>query len=366
MVEKDPKSDLSRLDALALAEIGMEAAVARSLDGFARNVLPQAADILRADAAFLYAADPRLPKARFFQSGLPSRVRSAVKACCSERLASGDVPGGTIPLTPSTGGGGRDKTQARALRADGACVGFFGVLGARSPAAVRDTIWDHAADILGPTVDRLVTKYENEKQLAQLNTYMMVSSMLSQSMDLHELLNIVLNSCIEAVGAEAASVLLLDDEQTSFRFYQVAGPASPLLAGSTFPADKGIAGSVARLRTPEIVNDVASDSRFYGKLDTESGFATRNLIAIPLDAAGELVGVLEVLNKSEGSNFDDDDCVLLVTLAEEIAFAIRNAKIFEYVADTYCKQRQGRLSCKGCKRPLGSWTPCVKYREAAL
>ena len=49
--------------------------------------------------------------------------------------------------------------------------------------------------------------------------------------------------------------------------------------------------------------------------------------------------------------------------AEEIAFAIRNAKIFEYVVQSYCKQKQGQLSCRGCERPLGSWTPCVKYRE---
>jgi hypothetical protein len=48
-------------------------------------------------------------------------------------------------------------------------------------------------------------------------------------------------------------------------------------------------------------------------------------------------------------------------VAEEIAFAIRNAKIFEYVVNSYCKQRQGETSCKGCKRPLKSWTPCAKY-----
>lgn len=46
--------------------------------------------------------------------------------------------------------------------------------------------------------------------------------------------------------------------------------------------------------------------------------------------------------------------------AEEIAFAVRNAKIFELALNAYCKQRQGQSSCKGCKRPLGSWTPCAK------
>lgn len=46
--------------------------------------------------------------------------------------------------------------------------------------------------------------------------------------------------------------------------------------------------------------------------------------------------------------------------------AIRNARVFEYVVSTYCKQRQGQRSCHGCERPHGSWTPSVKYREVGV
>jgi hypothetical protein len=71
--------------------------------------------------------------------------------------------------------------------------------------------------------------------------------------------------------------------------------------------------------------------------------------------------VLEILNKFEG-DFLEEDLLFLKTIAEEIAFAIRNGKLFEVVVKSYCKIRQGENSCRGCKRPLGSWTPCVKYR----
>ena len=87
------------------------------------------------------------------------------------------------------------------------------------------------------------------------------------------------------------------------------------------------------------------------------------MIVVPLVAGEEKVGVMSVLNKINEGNFTQEEHQSLKLIAEEIAFAIRNARIFEYVADSYCKQRQGLLSCKGCKRPLGSWTPCVKYRE---
>ena len=204
---------------------------------------------------------------------------------------------------------------------------------------------------------------EMERQLAHLNAYMTVSSALAQSLGLHDVLEIALYCCMDLVSAEAASVLLLDDEKANFEFYQVEGPAKPLLASATFPADKGVAGSVLKAQQSEIVNDVQNDPRFYGKVDSETGFVTRNLVAIPLVAGQEQVGVLEVLNKVGEDGFVEDERLLLLLIAEEIAFAIRNAKVFEYVANSYCKQRQGQASCRGCERPLGSWTPCIKYRD---
>jgi sigma-B regulation protein RsbU (phosphoserine phosphatase) len=195
---------------------------------------------------------------------------------------------------------------------------------------------------------------------------MTVSSLLVQSLDLHELLEFALYSSMEAVSAEAASVLLLDDEKENFSFYQVEGPAKPVLMAATFSADQGLAGAVLRTLQSEVINDVQNDPRFYKQVDAESGFRTRNMIAVPLVAGEEKVGVLEVLNKADGGSFTEGERLLLVSIAEEIAFAIRNARLFEYVASTYCKQRQGHGSCRGCERPLGSWTPCVKYREATI
>ncbi len=134
----------------------------------------------------------------------------------------------------------------------------------------------------------------------------------------------------------------------------------------TVPANRGIAGYVLQTQQAEVINDVQHDSRFYQNIDTGSGFRTRNMIAIPLIAGEERIGVLEVINKVGMGFFSKEECLLLNSLAEEIAFAIRNVKLFEYVVDSYCKQRQGQASCAGCKRPLGSWTPCAKYRQREL
>jgi hypothetical protein len=117
-------------------------------------------------------------------------------------------------------------------------------------------------------------------------------------------------------------------------------------------------------RQSEIINNVQGDPRFYRDIDSESGFITRNMIVLPLVAGEEPVGVLEVINKEGGKKFTEKEQLLLCSIADEIAYAIRNARVFDYVVGTYCKQRQGQTSCKGCRRPLGSWTPCVKYQES--
>ena len=207
---------------------------------------------------------------------------------------------------------------------------------------------------------------ELQKQNRYLNTYMTVSSMVAQCLDPHELLDAVLNVVMETVSAEGAAVLLLDEDQANFQFYGIEGPAKQCLLSVTIPADQGIAGSVLQTQRSEVVNDVQRDPRFSKSFASKYGLATRNLIAIPLTAGEEKIGVMAVLNKAGGEPFMDEERLLLDSIAEEIAFAIRNAKIFEYVVNTYCKQRQGEMSCKGCKRPLRSWTPCVKYLETSL
>ncbi|MHB9071960.1 MAG: GAF domain-containing protein [Desulfobaccales bacterium] len=204
------------------------------------------------------------------------------------------------------------------------------------------------------------------RQTRYLNTYLTVSSMVAQCLDPHELLEAVLNVIMETVAAEGASVLLLDEDQANFRFYSIEGPAKQCLIAATFPADQGIAGSILQTQQSEVINEVQKDPRFFGKFDSKFGLETRNMIAIPLTAGEEKIGVMEVLNKADGGLFTDEERLLLDSIAEEIAFAIRNARIFEYVVNSYCLQRQGQMSCKGCRRPLRSWTPCAKYLEKSL
>lgn len=110
-----------------------------------------------------------------------------------------------------------------------------------------------------------------------------------------------------------------------FRF----GTPQPALLNAKFSADQGLAGKVLQSQHSEVINDVQKDPRFYRRFDLETGFQTRNMVAIPLVAGKEKVGVLEVLNKAGGEPFQEEDRLLLQSIAEEIAFAIHDAKLFD-------------------------------------
>lgn len=201
------------------------------------------------------------------------------------------------------------------------------------------------------------------RRIRHLETYQTISSVVAQPLGLHELMENTMYCCMDVFNSEGASVLLLDEIKQNFEFYQAEGAVKELLSSFRIPITQGIAGHTLRTGQSEVINDVQSDPRFFRNIDRETSFVTRQMIVTPLIAGQEKVGVLEVINKIDGSDFTEDERTLLEMLAEEIAFAIRNARVFELVVDSYCKQRQGLNTCRGCKRPLGSWTPCVKFAD---
>jgi len=341
----------------------IEAAVgAEGIEGFSEGILPLLSELAQTRAGFLYVADPRLPTPHFAGHGLSQEESVALEAACPDWLeeAADDAEGDVAKLGFEGGG---LPFAVYLLPVDGRAVGILGVVEEGADLLVPEEIWTGVLGALGRIADRLAAQVSTERKLLHLNTYLTVSTMLAKSVDLAELLEIALYCSMEAASAEAASILLLDEEKENFQFYRVEGSAKPLLGGSTFPVTEGVAGRVLETLEAEIVNEVEADPRFYGQIDLKTGYRTRNMIAVPLVAGDERVGVLEVLNRLDGGPFTPDERLILVSVADEIAFAVRNATIFDYVVNTYCKRRQGQNSCKGCQRPLGSWTPCMRYRE---
>ena len=96
---------------------------------------------------------------------------------------------------------------------------------------------------------------------------------------------------------------------------------------------EGVAGWVAQHRKPVKVEEAYKDPIFNPRIDIETGFQTKNILAVPLlSRAGRLLGVLEVLNKISDS-FSDDDVALVDTIAVQVAYAVENAHLEQQIID---------------------------------
>jgi signal transduction histidine kinase len=77
-----------------------------------------------------------------------------------------------------------------------------------------------------------------------------------------------------------------------------------------------------------IVQDVSQDDRLYKEVLKDIDFQTTSLICIPLMTKGQIIGVLQILNKRSGELFDNEDVDLLTTFAAQSAVAIENARLY--------------------------------------
>ncbi len=157
------------------------------------------------------------------------------------------------------------------------------------------------------------------------------NSVLSSKLDSAELLQAVMELATRVVKAEASSILLLD-EKTNELFFNVAlGKAGKQIKEIRLKVGEGLAGWVAENMKAAIVNDVQNDPRWSGKGDRKSDFKTRQVLAVPLITKGRLIGVVEGINKKDGSGFSELDRKALEAFSSQAAVAIENARLFEEV-----------------------------------
>ena len=140
----------------------------------------------------------------------------------------------------------------------------------------------------------------------------------------------VLRSIVEATaalfGAEAASIALHDPATDRLVFEVAAGEHGQGVVGLAIGSGEGVAGFVFSTGQPMALADVAADARFGRSAAEQTGYVPRSLIAVPLADDEGVLGVLEVLDKREGS-FDLRDVELASVFARQATVAIRSSRI---------------------------------------
>ncbi len=119
----------------------------------------------------------------------------------------------------------------------------------------------------------------------------------SLSASLRRAIDELLRLAAESVGSTVASVLVRDGHEGGLRFLTATSGVTEELLALRLPPGAGIAGLVFSTTQPMAVADVAHDGSFWSEADRRTGFKTVTLLATPLRANGEMVGVLEFVNR---------------------------------------------------------------------
>jgi GAF domain-containing protein len=122
--------------------------------------------------------------------------------------------------------------------------------------------------------------------------------------------------------ARASSVMTHDPAARELEFAAVSGEGSQHLVGTRLPDSTGIAGWVLSAREPVVIEDVASDPRFARDVADSTGYVPRGLMSAPLLLDERVLGVLQVLDRPERSNFSLSELELLGLFAHQAAIAI--------------------------------------------
>lgn len=149
---------------------------------------------------------------------------------------------------------------------------------------------------------------------------------LARVQDLDRLLRRILDLATENAGAERGAIFVRDRRTGDLLSHLFHGDELATLA---VKAGQGLAGDVAATGRVVRLSDAYQDPRFERSIDAATGFRTRSLLAVPLRVrGGEVLGVLEVLNKREGE-FSADDEAFLAAFAAYAAVSLENAQLLE-------------------------------------
>lgn len=167
-----------------------------------------------------------------------------------------------------------------------------------------------------------------EEQNRKLRLLNRAGHILTSTHDMEALLARFLQIAAQLLEAEGGSVWLWDKEDDQLLVCRSAfhsGVAVDLVGG-TVAIGQGLVGWVAEMGESDIVVETAGDNRFNQSFDIKNNFTTNSLLAVPLRLQGQVIGVLEVVNKIEGI-FGAEDVTIAETLASSAAIAIDNARL---------------------------------------
>jgi len=161
--------------------------------------------------------------------------------------------------------------------------------------------------------------------LDQLKLLADLSQAFVKSLNIDETLDFAVEQIADHMNAEASSVFLYNNKIKKLVCRASFGPVD--IKGIDVDVNDSIVGKALSSGECQLIRDAKLDENYNCHVDHLTGFETKSVLCTPLIAAGENIGVLQVLNKQDDIFFDSRDRDILRVLASPIALAINNARL---------------------------------------
>ena len=165
-----------------------------------------------------------------------------------------------------------------------------------------------------------------ERRNEELRALVEIGKALTSSLDLDEILNVIMEKVSTLLKPRVWSLLMIDDVTEELVFEIAVSPVAERLKGVRLKRGQGIAGWVALNGEPLLIPDVHADKRFARHVDKSLHFTTRSIVCVPVRSRSRMLGVMEIVNGLDDGAFTDGDLRILATIADYAAIAIENAR----------------------------------------
>ncbi|MBI3896021.1 MAG: sensor domain-containing diguanylate cyclase [Acidobacteria bacterium] len=170
-----------------------------------------------------------------------------------------------------------------------------------------------------------------ERKIKELGVFHEVGKALTSTLDLSQVLEIIMEKVSDFFRPDSWSLLLVD-ERTGELYFEIAiGEGADVLKQVRLQADEGIAGWVVKQGEPLVVPNVAEDKRFAPRMDAMTNVQTRSVVCVPVRGREKILGVIELINYLAELKLDEDDLFRLQALADYVAIAIENARYVQRI-----------------------------------
>ena len=198
----------------------------------------------------------------------------------------------------------------------------------------RDAFADDDADLLltmgaqaASALSNARLYSESQRERRQTEALADVARAVSASLRVGEVMRLILRHAMSLIGVEGGCIGLRRGE---YLHVVAAAGSGDLLAGLMLPVRSSISGRAVRNEGAVIVNDVPNDPEVSRQ--AQRLVKVRNTIAVPLSTAQGVIGTLSVFNRK--ADFAEDDARVLQRLADHVAVAIVNARLYEELAES--------------------------------